>query len=120
MTSRLSDYASVVKDTVSEVGRKMETVQATQCCEQRAMKDCLSTWVVAFVNNFSKGCLCKTILELLMKRNPLKVWRFSKNEIFRFGMVLGLTALTFSTVMCTLRRLGKNQGCQFAWKISRK
>ena len=120
MTSRLSDYASVVKDTVSEVGRKMEKMQAFQCCEQQGIKACLASLSVTFVNNFSKGSIAKALLELLIKRNPIKVWRFSRNDIFRFGLVLGLTALTFNAVMCILKRRGKAQGNQFAWRLSRK
>jgi hypothetical protein len=73
---------------------------------------------VAFLSNFSKGCIGKALIELLTKRNPIKVWKFSKDEIFRFGTVLGLTALTFSSVMCFLRRVGKWQGNQFAFRIN--
>lgn len=72
------------------------------------------------VNNFSKACVVKFLLELATKRSLIKIWRHSKSEIVRFGLVIGLAATTFHAILCLLRRLGKRKGYRFAFNIGRK
>ena len=72
------------------------------------------------VNNFTKACLVKFLLELATKRSLFKILRHSKSEIARFGLVIALAATTFHAVLCLLRRLGKRKGYRFAFNISRK
>jgi hypothetical protein len=72
------------------------------------------------VNNFTKGCLAKFLLELATKRSLIKIWRKSKSDIVRFGFIIGITATTFHAVLCLLRRLGKKKGYRFALNMGRK
>ena len=72
------------------------------------------------VNNFTRGAITKFLLELAMKRSFSKVLNRSKKEIIRFGLTIGLTAMTFHAVICLLRRLGKKKGKKFAFNISRR
>lgn len=72
------------------------------------------------VNNFTRGSIAKFLLELAMRRSFTMVFKHSKKEIFRFGLTIGLTAMTFHAVICLLRRLGKKKGVRFAYNISRK
>jgi hypothetical protein len=64
--------------------------------------------------------MIKTLLELAMKRSPIKVWRHSRSEIVRFGLTIGITAVTFHAVLCLLRRIGKSRGVRFALNMGRK
>lgn len=72
------------------------------------------------VNNFTRGAIVKFLLELAIKRSFVKLYKHSKSEILRFGITIGLTAMTFHAVMCLLRRIGKSQGYKFANNISRR
>jgi hypothetical protein len=109
VASRISNYVSVVKDTVSEKipGYKESLQKDYQCCEQPHLKACFWGLTVPLVNNFTRGAIVKFLLELAIKRSFVKLYKHSKSEILRFGITIGLTATTFHAAMCLLRRIGK-------------
>lgn len=125
VTSRISSYMSLVSETVNEAKHRIPGYKESaglnyQCCEQTSYKACILALTVPMVDNFAKGCIVKFLLELVLKRSFGKVLRSSLHEIGRFGLVTALTATTFHSVLCLLRRLGKSNGHKYVFNLGRR